>query len=322
MENFDQEKKEDEVNPSTQIDSEQPAVKLTPRISPVKAGLLGLGGGFFLYQIFGGMISLAILGLDIENAPQTSFRLMQIASQILFILLPALIFAKLIYEDVTTVIRFRFPSLKEVGIFLAGVLLLTSLLQEYLNLQNYYFEKLAASFSIINSLKESFDSISKMLEGAYGKLLAVNNFADALLVVLVIAVTPAICEEVMFRGFIQTSFELKWKKFGGALVTAIFFGVYHFNPYALLPLILLGLYFGYAAYKSDSIFIPMILHFVNNFAAVLLFFIIGDSELLQNKVIPMEDVGRSWLSFGFQSLLFITMLFYINHFYKKKNEVK
>lgn len=320
MDNFDQQPKEDELN-SVEQNAQESSSSLKPRITPVRAGLLGLGGGFFLYQIFGGMLSLAIFGVNLEDAPQTPFRLMQIASQILFILLPALIFSKLIYEDVTTVIRFRFPTLKEIGIFLIGILLLTSLLQEFLNLQNFYFEQLAASSSLIKSLKDWFDSINKMLEGAYGKLLAVNNFADGFLVVIVIAVTPAICEEIMFRGFIQTSFELKWKKFGGALVTAIFFGVYHFNPYALFPLIILGLYFGYAAYKSNSIFVPMVLHFVNNFAAVMMFFILGDSELLQNKVIPAEEIGRSWLSFGFQSVLFLVLIFFINRYYKNKEKV-
>lgn len=322
MSELEPQQSEEEIIPVENLSEEKSPPKLTPRISPVKAGLLGLGGGFFLYQIFGGMLSLAIFGMDIENAPVTSFRLMQIASQVLFILLPALIFSKLIYEDVTTVIRFKFPSMKEVGLFLIGVLILTSLLQEYLNLQNFYFEKLAAASSIINSLKEWFDSISKMLEGAYGKLLAINNLADGLLVVLVIAVTPAICEEVMFRGFIQTSFQLRWNKFGGALVTAIFFGVYHFNPYALIPLILLGLYFGYAAYKSDSIFVSMILHFVNNFAAVVLFLVLGESELLQNKTIPAEEIGRSWMSLVFQSILFLVFLFFVNRFYKNKTEEK
>ncbi|MCB9248002.1 MAG: CPBP family intramembrane metalloprotease [Ignavibacteriales bacterium] len=49
--------------------------------------------------------------------------------------------------------------------------------------------------------------------------------------------------------------------------------MYHFNPYGLIPLILLGMYFGFAVYKSDSIIVAMILHFLNNFISIVAYFI-------------------------------------------------
>src|SRR3989339_1111461 len=67
---------------------------ITAKISPISAAFLGLVGGFFLYQIVGGLLTLIILGFDIENANVTSVRLMTTAGQILFILLPALLFTK------------------------------------------------------------------------------------------------------------------------------------------------------------------------------------------------------------------------------------
>ena len=53
---------------------------IKPSISPIVAAFIGLIGGFFLYQIVGGMITLLIFGAKIENAPVNSVRLMTMAA--------------------------------------------------------------------------------------------------------------------------------------------------------------------------------------------------------------------------------------------------
>ena len=78
--------------------------QINPIISPIAAGIIGLVGGFFLYQIVGGVITLLIFGMDMKSAPVNAVRLMTSGGQILFILLPALVFSKWIYEDVSTII--------------------------------------------------------------------------------------------------------------------------------------------------------------------------------------------------------------------------
>ncbi len=84
-------------------------------ISPVAAAFIGLAGAFFLYQIVGALLTVLIFGLNLESIPVNSLRLMTMAGQILFILLPALLFAKWIYSDVGKIIRIRIPDLKELG---------------------------------------------------------------------------------------------------------------------------------------------------------------------------------------------------------------
>jgi hypothetical protein len=100
-----------------------------PLLSPVAAAALGLIGGFFLYQFVGGLLTLIIFGFDIEGAPADSLRLMTMAGQILFILLPALLFSKWIYGDVSDIISLKLPNWFEMCIFSAGILILTPLLQ-------------------------------------------------------------------------------------------------------------------------------------------------------------------------------------------------
>lgn len=288
-----------------------------PQISPIAAAFIGIVGGFILYQIVGGLLTLLIFGLDVENAPVNGIRLMTMAGQILFILLPALVFSRLFYTDLTKFLRIKIPSWKEVLLFTIGIAILTVFLQNYLYIQNYFIDQLANSIPIIKTLKDLLDTLNAYLEKTYGSLLKASNIYEAVLIVLIVAVIPALCEEAMFRGFIQRSFEMKMKPFYAALVTAIFFGANHFNPYGLIPLIILGLYFGFATYMSGSIFIPIMLHFLNNFTAVMLYFIFGDDELISSSVQKPVELGSSFILFLTMAVLFSGVLITIKKYYSK-----
>jgi hypothetical protein len=293
------------------------------QVSPVAAAFIGLAGAFFLYQIVGSLITVLILGMDLESVPVNSLRLMTMAGQILFILLPALLFAKWIYSDVGKIIRIRKPDLKELGLFTIGIIILTPLLQSYLYIQNYYLEIFAKNSSFINSVKSFFDTLNEMVEKTYSNLLSASNIFELALVVVVVAVVPALSEETMFRGFIQRSFELRYKKYYGAIITAVFFSLYHFNPYGFIPLFVLGAFFGFAAYKSKTLLIPMFLHFLNNFSAVSLYHIIGDDELIKSDSSVNSDELSSYVMMFFGLVvLFVGLIVVINKYYSSKKLLK
>ena len=242
---------------------------------------------------------------------------MTMAGQILFILLPALLFSRWIYGDVSDIISLKFPNWIEMFIFSGGILILTPLLQTYMFLQNYVVEHLASSYNFVNTIKSLFDSLNALVEKTYGNLLKADSFAEMLLVIVVIAAVPAVCEEIMFRGYIQKSLGFKVKPFWAALITAIFFGFYHFNPYGLLPLICLGLYFGFAAYISNSLVVPIFLHFLNNFGAVVLFYIIGDDQLVNSDITGSEEIGSNIFLFVTLAILFAIIIIAIKKYYSK-----
>lgn len=296
--------------------------KIYYRMSPVGAAFLGLFGGFFLYQILGGALHLLIFGADITSAPANGVRLITMAGQILFILLPALVLSKMVYEDVTEIIRFHKPEWMEIMLFSIGIIILTPLLQYFLYIQNYLIVEWSKISPFINSLKSLFDSLNEMVESAYSYLLGTDNVFEAMLVVLVVAIVPAVAEEVMFRGYIQRSLEFKMKPVWAALITAVFFGLFHFNLYGLIPLIALGFYFGFAAYMSNSIFIPFFLHFLNNFSAVMIFFIVGDEELLKSAPAPDIDFGSMVLMFIIFFVLFLGTIGIIKRYYYQKRIIK
>lgn len=292
-----------------------PEQQFNPQISPIAAAFIGLIGGFILYQIVGGLLTLLIFGLDIEHAPVNGIRLMTMAGQILFILLPALVLSRLFYSDVTKFLRIKIPNWKEILLFTIGIAILTVLLQNYLYIQNFFIDQLANSVPFIKTIKELLDTLNAYVEKTYGSLLKANSVYEGILIVIVVAIVPALSEELMFRGLVQRSFEMKMKPFYAALITAIFFGVNHFNPYGLIPLIILGLYFGFAAYMSGSIAIPIILHFLNNFTAVMLYFIYGDEELISSTVQKPIELGSSFLLLLTMAILFTGVLIMIKKYY-------
>ncbi|RJP72853.1 MAG: CPBP family intramembrane metalloprotease [Ignavibacteriales bacterium] len=308
-------------NEDFNINNEQPDPdkRIAPRISPTAAAYLGLISVFIFYQFGGSLLTLLILGTDIKNADVMAVRLLTTAGQILFILLPALIFAKTIYEDVTEILRVKTPAISHMVLFSIGLVLLSVILQSYLYIQNYVIIKLAEVYPFVEQAKSVLDKFDKLVEESYSNLLTYNSAFEAVLIVIVVAIIPAVCEESFFRGYVQSSFGFKLKPFKAALLTGIFFGIYHFNPYQVLPLIVLGVYFGFAAYKTNSIFVPMFLHFLNNFLAVLMSFTLGKEEISTPVTVSFNDFQISAFTFIGFLIPFILILYFTNRLISKSN---
>ena len=84
------------------------------------------------------------------------------------------------------------------------------------------------------------------------------------LIVLVMALMPAVGEEIFFRGFLYGGLKHKYNVKWAILISAIIFGAFHMSLVKLIPTAMLGACFAYIVYKSGSIYIGMTLHFVNN----------------------------------------------------------
>lgn len=85
-----------------------------------------------------------------------------------------------------------------------------------------------------------------------------------------IAMVPAFCEEVLFRGYILKAFEKSWGIITAILVSGLIFGLYHVQLTNLLPLATLGILFAVVTWLSGSIWPAIVAHFVNNGSMVLL----------------------------------------------------
>ncbi len=94
---------------------------------------------------------------------------------------------------------------------------------------------------------------------------------DTFTVFLLVSFFAPIIEEILFRGIIQKGLINKGVKPQTAIiVSALVFGLVHFNPWQFIGAFLLGLILGVVYFKTKSLLMPILLHFFNNTIAVIL----------------------------------------------------
>ena len=87
---------------------------------------------------------------------------------------------------------------------------------------------------------------------------------------LTVAIFAPIFEEWMCRGMVLRGLLTKMKPGWAIVISALFFAVIHANPWQALNAFLIGLVMGYVYYKTGSLILTMIIHFINNGTAVIL----------------------------------------------------
>jgi sodium transport system permease protein len=87
---------------------------------------------------------------------------------------------------------------------------------------------------------------------------------------LLMAVTPAICEESLFRGPILRGLATRVSPLAAAGITGLLFGLFHFDVWRLVPTGLLGVLLSLIALRAGSILPSMLAHALNNACLVAL----------------------------------------------------
>ena len=87
---------------------------------------------------------------------------------------------------------------------------------------------------------------------------------------LAVALTPAICEELLCRGALLPPLRARLGRWPAVLVAAALFGALHLSPYRFVPTFLLGIAFGALATWSGWIVPAMLAHALNNAAVIVI----------------------------------------------------
>lgn len=123
----------------------------------------------------------------------------------------------------------------------------------------------------IVGLKEWALALEDSSRKAVSALIDKNNGGYFIIKVLIIAVLPAVCEELVFRNVLFHIIE-KWtgKPWITIFVTAFLFALVHFQPFGFLAFMLLGVFFGYFYHITRDIKLTMLLHFLFNLTSLVL----------------------------------------------------
>lgn len=122
--------------------------------------------------------------------------------------------------------------------------------------------------------------------------------------VFIVAIMPAICEEILNRGFILSSLKSIKSTFWIVLINGLLFGVFHLDPYRFLPTMMLGCVFAYIALKTESMVLTMIFHFINNLMSVISMFAVDKqvesyTEVYAELRLPsVLGIGLVYLAIG------------------------
>jgi membrane protease YdiL (CAAX protease family) len=130
------------------------------------------------------------------------------------------------------------------------------------------------------------------LEQINAVLFTARSDPEFLWLVFVVAFTPAVCEEIFFRGIVQRSLErvIGWKS---VILVGFIFGLFHMQPLGLVSLSILGMLFGYFFFRSRSLLPSMAAHAANNLLAIALMYQMPTLEGIDLS--SSDQIPLSWV---------------------------
>jgi uncharacterized protein len=275
--------------------------------------ILSLGVGIVLSVL--GSIALAaimnesILGLE-KNLTDPSkivfLKWLQGVSAVLLMGVPPFVFAKIVYGN-----SFQFLGLKQRSSF-KQILFVLLLLFPALMLSGS-LGAVAKMIPIPADWKTYFDSLEEAYSQQVFLLAKITSLKDYLVALLVMAILPAVVEELLFRGALQKMLTNISHKPGVAiLITSIIFSAIHLSFYGFFARLFLGLILGYIFHYSRNIWLSILFHFLNNALVVTTIYYYHIKGIGIEKALADDSV---W----WYGLIGLPLVLILCHFFKKES---
>ena len=127
--------------------------------------------------------------------------------------------------------------------------------------------------SFLASVEEIMRQMEESALAMTEKFLNTSSFGMMIVNLLVMALLPAVCEEMMFRGWLQRVLSNRLNYHVAIWVSAFIFSAIHFQFYGFVPRMIIGAALGYLYCYTGSLWASIIAHFTNNAAAVITAFL-------------------------------------------------
>jgi uncharacterized protein len=250
--------------------------------------VFSLGSSFIVEIIYGINLSdISATSPSLENVHYVNaLKLMQLMNSFGLFIVPSFLFAFLFYDKALFFLKLSnrtalvFYLLVPV-IMVSSVPLINFLAQLNLKMQ-------------LPEMLQTLEQWMKIQETSAEKITKAFLIAETLPVllynILLIAILPAIGEELLFRGILQNLFTTVWKnKHLGIWISAILFSALHMQFYGFVPRMMMGVLFGYLLVWTNSLWVPILAHFFNNATAVVSHHLMNKGKISRD----MEEIGAS-----------------------------
>lgn len=209
---------------------------------------------FFIGSAIQTMILVAYPQGVLQNQTANGVFLLMIATQLCLFILPSLVFIKLLPKPLSS-----FLSLKKIENPLDFPWLLL------LAFGTIFLVSSVATLLLKIPLGSLADSMQKDRTGLEQVALKMTSWTQIPIRLLIMALLPAIGEELFFRGLIQRFFNTLFKNVPWAIIaTALAFAAFHGSVYNFLPVAIGGVILGFVYFKTGNILYNIILHFLIN----------------------------------------------------------
>jgi len=280
--------------------------------------------GLIIFVIIGFVLCLAIYGLDlIRNMDWMTgkdlknigaLKILVTAQQIGLFLVPAIVLS--IFEGKAPQHFYGMKAPKLNLLLMVFLIMLCStplmrLINEW-NMQMHLPEFLSGLEKWMRKLEDDGMVTTKAI-------LAGSSIGALIINLLVIAVTPAICEEIIFRGGLQRTF-LRWIKNPHIAIwtSAIIFSTIHFQFFGFFPRLFLGAAFGYIYFWTGSLWYAAFAHFLNNGYAVTVAWYMQRNNLPIDKA---DDMNMAWYGYLISAILTLALFWILKEKTNPKKEV-
>jgi membrane protease YdiL (CAAX protease family) len=269
---------------------------------------------FILFQLVGGLVA-AILFISTSGSIPSPDQIMSqtgqfldfvfvgnSTGQILFLALGTLLVTRLHLRSDETGSFLRFQKRGQLGQFIGIAVLLMVVIQPAIWFLSWINMQIPIPESVFKLEQMQTEMIESYLSGDHSLALTLIH----------VALVPAVCEEILFRGYLLRSFQNSWGIKAAIIGSSLIFGVFHLRFMQVIPLIVIGLILGYLTWRSKSIYPAMAAHLVNNGGSVIVLYAFPQSNFAEMSPESMPPLGLVLASFALSGYLFYVLYRYSN----------
>ncbi len=208
-----------------------------------------------------------------EPANVSLLKFFQILQSLGMFILPPLVIAYSLDDKPFQFLRLTVRPVWMMLAVVCGIILVSGPVIEWISLLNQKLVLPSWLSSLESWMRRSEDQATEITKA----FLTTKSIGGLLGNLFIVAVLPAIGEELLFRGVLQNLIKkMTHSSHWGIWITAILFSALHLQFFGFLPRLLLGALFGYLLEWTGTLWLPMIAHFINNAAGVIIFFLTGE----------------------------------------------